>query len=120
MKPKAHILPVIVLAQFCCTSLWFAGNAVMSDLVVVADSPLFSTLVARNAPAGSRGTALTIVNPVGFAITIISIQLLNLLNELYNSIFLFMILAPGPILGLLAMFRKKSGSNHSVNSASIK
>ena len=27
-------MPVIVLAQFCCTSLWFAGNAVMSDLVL--------------------------------------------------------------------------------------
>ena len=29
-----HILPTIVIAQFFCTSLWFAGNAVMSDLVV--------------------------------------------------------------------------------------
>jgi MFS family permease len=26
------ILPVIVLSQFCCTSLWFAGNGVMNDL----------------------------------------------------------------------------------------
>ncbi len=30
--PK-RILPVIVLSQFCCTSLWFAGNGVMDDLV---------------------------------------------------------------------------------------
>jgi predicted MFS family arabinose efflux permease len=28
------ILPIIVVAQFCCTSLWFASNAVMSDLVI--------------------------------------------------------------------------------------
>jgi MFS family permease len=27
------ILPVIVISQFCCTSLWFAGNAVMDALV---------------------------------------------------------------------------------------
>ena len=27
------ILPVIVFAQFCCTSLWFAGNGVMGDLL---------------------------------------------------------------------------------------
>jgi len=26
------ILPVIVVSQFCCTSLWFAGNGVMNDL----------------------------------------------------------------------------------------
>ena len=28
------ILPIIVVAQFCCTSLWFASNSVMSDLVI--------------------------------------------------------------------------------------
>jgi hypothetical protein len=32
MSCKKHILPIIVLAQFSC-SLWFASNAVMSDLV---------------------------------------------------------------------------------------
>ena len=30
-----HILPIIVIAQFLCTSLWFAGNAVLSDVVKV-------------------------------------------------------------------------------------
>ncbi|MEM6772220.1 MAG: MFS transporter, partial [Bacteroidota bacterium] len=33
MSIPTRILPLIVLAQFCCTSLWFAGNAVMADLV---------------------------------------------------------------------------------------
>ncbi|MBT8296603.1 MAG: MFS transporter, partial [Gramella sp.] len=32
-KVPLQILPVIVLAQFCCTSLWFAGNAVMPELI---------------------------------------------------------------------------------------
>ncbi|NBC02893.1 MAG: MFS transporter, partial [Bacteroidetes bacterium] len=27
------ILPLIVVSQFCCTSLWFAGNGVMPDLI---------------------------------------------------------------------------------------
>ncbi len=30
-------LPVIVFAQFCCTSLWFAGNGVMNDLIQTFD-----------------------------------------------------------------------------------
>jgi MFS family permease len=34
MKISKWILPIIVLAQFCCTSLWFAVNAVMVDLTV--------------------------------------------------------------------------------------
>ena len=28
------ILPVIVIAQFFCTSMWFAGNVVLPDLVL--------------------------------------------------------------------------------------
>jgi hypothetical protein len=29
-----RILPTIVLAQFFCTSLWFASNAVLSNLIL--------------------------------------------------------------------------------------
>ena len=32
MTNKKYILPIIVIAQFACTSLWFAGNAVVSDI----------------------------------------------------------------------------------------
>ena len=31
-KRRPWILPLIVLAQFAGTSLWFAGNAVLEDL----------------------------------------------------------------------------------------
>jgi predicted MFS family arabinose efflux permease len=34
VKRYKHILPVIVISQFCCTSLWFAGNGVINDLVL--------------------------------------------------------------------------------------
>ncbi|MEI8059582.1 MAG: hypothetical protein WCG67_05445 [Ferruginibacter sp.] len=30
---KKWILPVIILSQFFCTSLWFAGNAVLLDII---------------------------------------------------------------------------------------
>ncbi|TGD79541.1 MFS transporter [Hymenobacter wooponensis] len=84
--------PVLLLAF-----LFFWG------LVVVADSPLFSTLVAQNAPAATRGTALTIVNCLGFALTIISIQVTNLLGHLVEPQYLYITLALGPALGLLGM-----------------
>lgn len=80
-------------------------------LVVVADSPLFSTLVAQNASANSRGTALTIVNCIGFSITIFSIQLLNALINLFTPTLIYTVLALGPALGLIYLFRKKSGGN---------
>ena len=71
-------------------------------MAVVGDSPQFSTLVAQTAPDESKGTALTIVNCVGFAITIGSIQLLAIRMP---PQFLFLLLAPGPILGLMSLWR---------------
>lgn len=77
-------------------------------LVVIADSPLFSTLVAHNAEAKLKGTALTIVNCIGFAITIVSILLLTYLSNYLNWQYLYVILAIGPILGLSALWIKKN------------
>ena len=79
-------------------------------MVVIADSPLFSTLVAQNAPSEIKGTALTIVNSIGFAITIISIQLLNILRLEINPVFLYIILSIGPVLGLLGLFKNNLSS----------
>jgi MFS family permease len=76
-------------------------------LVVVADSPLFSTLVAQNAPAENRGTALTIVNSVGFGITIVSLQLVTYLLEFTDPFYVLAVLAVGPGVGLLGLFGGK-------------
>jgi len=85
----------------------FIGFMVFWGLVVVADSPLFSTLVAKNASPESRGTALTIVNCIGYSITIFSIQLLNSLIGFIPSTVIFLFLALGPMLGLLLLFTKR-------------
>jgi len=72
-------------------------------LVVIADSPLFSTLVAQNAPAETRGTSLTIVNCIGFSITIVSVQTINLLSNYIGQKYIYLLLAAGPVIGLLAL-----------------
>ncbi len=76
-------------------------------VVVIADSPLFSTLVAQNAPAQLKGTALTIVNCIGFSITIISIQLLTMLSEVMAPNYLYLLLAIGPVFSLITLFKGK-------------
>jgi MFS family permease len=76
-------------------------------LVVIADSPLFSTLVAQSAPPESRGTSLTIINCIGFSITIVSIQFINLLAGEVNTQYIYMWLAVGPVIGLVALMRSK-------------
>jgi MFS family permease len=79
-------------------------------LVVIADSPLFSTLVARNAPEESRGSALTIVNCIGFSITILSIQLINILSDTINARYIYTLLAAGPVLGLIALLKRPAST----------
>lgn len=75
-------------------------------MAVIADSPLFSTLVAQNADPIYKGTALTIVNCIGFAITIVSIQLLLLLQNYIDTAYLFVLLGIGPLAGLMSILKK--------------
>lgn len=72
---------------------------------VVSDSPQFSTLVADSAERSFVATGLTIVNSIGFAITILSIQIINIIWATWESTWVFLILGLGPILGLWAISR---------------
>ncbi|MCZ4409478.1 MFS transporter [Cryomorphaceae bacterium 1068] len=86
----------------------FIGFLLFWGMVVIADSPLFSTLVAQNATAEIKATALTIVNCIGFSLTIMSIQLLSVMKATINPTYIYTLLALGPILGLLSLMGKRS------------
>ena len=113
---KKVAVSALFLSTCCCLTsplfLTYANEYVLFfflifwGMVVIADSPLFSTLVAQNAPIESKGTLLTITNCIGFSLTIVSIQLFGLITEFINNEYLFVFLAIGPILGLLAMLGK--------------
>ena len=72
-------------------------------IVVIGDSPQFSALTAKTAPKEYVGSALTIVNSLGFAITIFSIQLANYLYTVINPNYIFLVLVVGPLFGLWHM-----------------
>lgn len=97
------ISPLLFASEF--ESL-FIGFLIFWGMVVIADSPLLQTLVAQNAAAEIKGTALTIVNCIGFSITIISIQFITGMIALTDSNGIYTILALGPILGLISLRRK--------------
>lgn len=87
--------------------VWWQGSPVVAviflllwGIAVVADSPMFSAVVAHNAPAEIKGTALTVVNSVGFAVTIVSIQLLTVMYAAGITYYLGILLAVGPVVGL--------------------
>ncbi len=108
----------LLFSCICClvSPLFFLVNAqfilisflVFWGWVVIADSPLFSTLIAQNASAATKGTALTIVNSIGFLITIFSIQFIYFISEFITPTFSYIFLAIGPILGLIALKSQKN------------
>ncbi|WP_346881469.1 MFS transporter [uncultured Algibacter sp.] len=114
---KKTAFAALVLSCICCLMSPFVFSTPIESvfllflffwgMVVIADSPLFSTLVAKNASAEIKGTALTIVNCIGFFITIISIQILNLLRASTDSNSIYAILAIGPIIGIMALVKGK-------------
>jgi predicted MFS family arabinose efflux permease len=95
LSPLAFWLPQAGMLAF----LIFWG------IVVVGDSPQFSALNAHYAPAHLVGSGLTIVNSIGFAITIVSIQMLQSMLPNIGAQSLFLLLAPGPVIGLIALMR---------------
>jgi len=72
---------------------------------VVSDSPQFSALAARYCPPEYTATALTIQNGIGFAVTVVSIQLLPFVAQGIGWRWAFVALAAGPLLG--AHFMRK-------------
>jgi MFS family permease len=75
---------------------------------VVSDSPQFSAMVAGSADRSYVATGLTIVNSMGFAVTILSIQLVNFSWVSYDSPAVFWIMLIGPLGGLAALRKFKT------------
>jgi len=72
---------------------------------VVSDSPQFSALAARHCPPEYTGTALTVQNGVGFAVTVVSIQVLPLAASVIGWRWAFMLLTAGPVAGAFFMLK---------------
>tara|TARA_R110000850_G_scaffold181671_2_gene307085 strand:- start:936 stop:2117 length:1182 start_codon:yes stop_codon:yes gene_type:complete len=95
---------VLVLFVAGLPSWVWIGLLLIWGILITADSPQFSTLVAQSVPAEYRGTALTLVNSMGFAISILSIQLAHVLLNWLRIDQVLALLFIGPVVGLM-LFR---------------
>jgi MFS family permease len=82
--------------------------AIFWGVTVVADSAQFSTAVTELSPPAYVGTALTAQTCVGFALTMVSIWLVPPVVRAIGWTWAFAMLAPGPVLGVLAMGRLRA------------
>ncbi|MFY7911148.1 MAG: MFS transporter [Emticicia sp.] len=106
----------LLTSLICCSVLPFFADFSLSvfsilmlvwGISVVGDSPQFSTLVSRFALPERRGSIITLVTSIGFAITIVSIQLIDFLLEYFtDDLHIFWVLCPGPLVGLWVSFRR--------------
>ncbi|GAA2359891.1 MFS transporter [Saccharopolyspora halophila] len=79
------------------------GFCVIWGASVIADSGVFSTALSETADPRYIGTALTAQTAIGFGLTVVSIQLVPLLAAGVGWRFAFLLLAPGPLIGAVAM-----------------
>ena len=78
--------------------------ALVWGLTIVADSAQFSAAVTELAPPDYVGTALSLQTSVGFLLTLVSTWFVPQMADVWGWRWAFAFLAPGPLLGTLAMW----------------
>lgn len=95
-------------SALCCAVFPFLTSADPAWLIfilliwgttVIADSPHFSALSAKACPPEIVGSALALQNALGFAITMVSIQIGTVVVDTWG-VYTAWLLLPGPLFGL--------------------
>ncbi len=96
----------VVVGPLRTGPMWlFVSVALVWGLTVVADSAQFSTMVTELSDQRYVGTALTLQLAVGFTLTTVTIALIPAAEHVLGWRWVFATLAPGPLLGIVAMLR---------------
>jgi MFS family permease len=98
---------VAVALAFGAPPALVVGLGVVWGISIIADSAQFSAAVSELAPAGTAGSALALQLASGFVFTSITILAIGLLDPTDGTGWrlAFAMLAIGPVVGILAMWR---------------
>jgi MFS family permease len=112
-RTRTTALALALSGACCALSAVFFGAApllviafgIVWGIAVIADSGQFSTMTTELADQAYVGTALTIQTAAGFLLTVATIWIVPLARDAVGWQWAFLVLAPGPALGVLAMLR---------------
>ncbi len=79
--------------------------AVFWGMTVIPDSPQYSSMITELVEPVYVGTALTLQTAVGFLLTLLSIKILPIFVREVGWSYGFTILALGPVIGIISLFR---------------
>jgi sugar phosphate permease len=110
----ALVVRALAVSATCCAiigllfgrSLWMlAPVALVWGFFIIADSAQFSVLVTESVESHAVGTAITLQVSLGFLLTTITIQLVPPVVRTLGWPWVFVLLAIGPVLGIVAIRR---------------
>lgn len=110
-KAELTILAMLISgASALASAAVFGGPILLVALVfilwglsVIPDSAQFSALVADLSPPEITGSLMSLQTALGFALTIMTVQVTPIIAERFGWPLLFCILALGPIAGVMSM-----------------
>lgn len=110
-RPSAAAVALTVSGGCCVVSpLFFLAPApvlfvfvLVWGAAVIADSGVFSTSLSETVDPRYVGTALTAQTAIGFLLTVVTIQLVPVIAGLVGWQYAFLLLVPGPVIGVRAM-----------------
>jgi MFS family permease len=115
-RPRWVNLSMAVSGSCCLAVGFFFGGAFwllvavawIWGFFIVADSAQFSAMVTEVAPGHAVGTALTLQTSLGFLLTMVTMQAVPAISDMWGWRWAFAVLAVGPAIGIVAIrrFRK--------------
>ncbi len=103
---------MLALSGLCALTIGFAFDGplwllvaigVLWGVTVIGDSAQFSAMATELADRSQVGAALALQLGLGFALTVVSIRLTPVVADWIGWRWTFLILVPGPVVGLIAM-----------------
>ncbi|MBX2885859.1 MAG: MFS transporter [Granulosicoccus sp.] len=84
--------------------VWLVGAVVVVwGMSVIPDSAQFSALIADYSPPDKAGSLMTLQTALGFALTILTVQLTPVVASVIGWPLVFTLLALGPLFGIISM-----------------